>query len=192
MKNIEGDILETKEWKFSGCSIKEVYLCDQPDFKGNCSKVSDEKSQEYTCQPNYYFTNNTSLSGIKSIKFVWRSPGLYLYDGTGMQAQDVSKTPKYLVSSVKNLNDIGFDNAAQSSQFIWPETETAEEDVSYLGAVFFDSINYSGRCSLEIMNREDLGVATSIGRNTLSSVILFSQNQVSESKDLGDIVFTVI
>jgi len=53
-----------------------------------------------------------------------------------MQAQDVSKTPKYLVSSVKNLNDIGFDNAAQSSQFIWPETETAEEDVSYLGAVF--------------------------------------------------------
>jgi len=33
MKNIEGDILETKEWKFSGCSIKEVYLCDQPDLK---------------------------------------------------------------------------------------------------------------------------------------------------------------
>jgi len=90
------------------------------------------------------------------------------------------------------MNSLGFDNAAQSSQFIWPATETANEDDTYYGAVFFDSINYSGRCSLEIMNREDLGEANSIGRNTLSSVILFTQNQVSESKDLGDIIFTTI
>lgn len=189
MKNIEGEIIETKGWKFSGCSIKEVYLCSQPDFKGTCLKVSDERSQDYTCQPNYQFTDNTSLSGVKSIKFVWRSPGLYLYDSTGMQAQDITKSPKYLVSSVKNMNSLEFDNAAQSSQFIWPATETAGEDDTYYGAVFFDSINYSGRCSLEIMNREDLGEPNSIGRNTLSSVVLFTQNQVSESKDLGDIVF---
>jgi len=188
MTNIEGNIIETKAWAFSGCLLKEAYLCTQPDFKGTCTKVSDAKSQDYTCQPDYQFTDSTSLSGIKSIKFVWRSPGVYLYDKVGLESQDVSRSPKNLGSNIKNLNDIGFDNTAQSAQFIWPETETVEEDPIQYGVILFESINYSGKCSLGFINQEDMGAANSIGRNTLSSAIVFTMSEVEVSKDLGDIV----
>ncbi len=188
VSNIEGDVIETKGWVFSGCLVKEVYLCTQPGFKGTCTKVSDPKSQNFTCQPNYQFTNGTSLSGVKSVKFVWRSPGVYLYDNINFEPNDLSKSPKHLGSNIKNMNDVGFDNMAQSYQLIFPETETAEEIPIYYGAVFFDSFNYSGKCSLEIMNQKDLGVPTSIGRNTLSSAIVFTQKETDTLKDLGDIV----
>jgi hypothetical protein len=188
ISNIEGDIIETKGWVFSGCLLKEAYLCSQPNFKGTCTKVSDPKSQDYTCQPDYQFTNNTSLSGTKSIRFVWRSPGVYLYDNINLESKDVSKSPKSFNSNIQNLSDVGFDNTAQSAQFIWPETETAEEDPIQYGAVFFESINYSGKCSLGFINQEDMGAYYSIGRNVLSSAIVFTMSEVEVSKDLGDIV----
>ncbi|MDD3170180.1 MAG: pilin [Candidatus Paceibacterota bacterium] len=191
ISNIEGQIVETKGWKFSGCLMKEAYLCSEPDFKGSCVKVSDPKSQSYTCQPDYQFTNDTSLSGIKSIKFVWRSPGVYLYDNTNFNSQDLGRSPKSFNSNIKNLNDVGFDNLAQSAQFIFPKTETAEEMPTTYGVILFDSINYSGKCSLELVNQPDLavpGILTPIGRNTASSVIVFTEKESDVSKDLGDIV----
>jgi hypothetical protein len=99
MTNIEGDIIETKEWMFSGCLLKEAYLCTAPYFKGTCTKVSDPKSQDYTCQPDYQFTNDTSLSGTKSIKFVWRSPGVYLYDSLNFGSRDVGKVRRVLTAT---------------------------------------------------------------------------------------------
>jgi len=110
IKNIEGEIIETKEWSFSGCLLKEAYFCSEPDFRGACNKVSDPKSQYYTCQPNYEFKNSTSLNGIKSIRFVWRSPGVYLYNSTGFESSDLNKSPKVLSSNIKSLNDIGLNN----------------------------------------------------------------------------------
>jgi hypothetical protein len=164
-ENIGYDILATEEWTMSSDSILQVYIYSEPYYKGTVTAV------------NY----KGDISGAKSLRFVWKKIGIYLYNGTNFTTsiENDSSAPLYLSTSAAKLSDSKFDNVASSIKVVNPANDTGTANDVFYHAVVFDEDNFRGNCSLVLGEQiPSLGTYSSyyptpIGENAASSVVIY-------------------
>jgi len=175
--NIGYDIETTLDWDFPADTLSAVYTYPEKDFGGTPTEIS--------CANGGCSGKSGEIKGAKSIYFLWKSPGLYLYDLPNFQSGP-GKKPIFLPSSIKKLTDKEFNKTASSIKIVDPDP--TKENVKYQ-AIVFAGPNHTGACSFLAESSPDLSVPiggsypTPIGNKELSSVIItkFSMDQIANS-----------
>lgn len=171
-----GEITSTLDWNFLANSLLSVYTYSGENYTGTLT--------EFSCENGGCSGNFGDISGSKSIYFLWRSVGLYLFDQPGFKPG--SKMPLPLSSSISNLaSGTGFDNLASSIKIVNPDQT---KETSFYQAIVFDGPNWTGKCSFLAQSISDLNTAaggyypTPIKNGTLSSLIV-AKTVVSQDPD---------
>ncbi|MFA5714154.1 MAG: pilin [Candidatus Paceibacterota bacterium] len=175
MSKIGYNIQGTLEWNFQPDSLLAVYTYSEEGFTGT--------RQEFSCEAG---CTSGEISGAKSIFFLWKKAGLYLYDGLNYTI-NTKPFPLYTEDGIYNLSEKSFDNSTSSIKILNPDQ--SKEKINYQAIVFTDP-NYSGSCSFLAQNVPNMnsGVGgyypTPIKNNTLSSLIIIRQ-PVPDLPDVG-------
>jgi len=160
-----GEIVSTLDWNFLKDTLLSVYTYSGENFTGTMT--------EFSCENGGCSGNFGDISGAQSIYFLWKTPGLYLFNQTNYKPGSIF--PILASSSIDNLSSVGFDNLASSIKIINPNPG---KDNSYYQGIVFDGPNYTGKCSFLAKNISDLSVdgggyyPTPIKNGTLSSIIV--------------------
>jgi len=180
--------------------LTEIYIYDQPDYKGNKQRIVNLRKG---------FVTTTSFTTIESVYFLKKEPGLYLYDETNFEIGDDFPYPFYFTRNVdltaykKGL----FNNKAESLMIIDPSTST------HYGAVLFSEF-FSGNCGILITETNvcnstetgtyDLSAAKTesdppgcalystywgFGKNMVSSVLTFITRPGQNVGYVGEVIF---
>jgi len=183
---INYDILGTKneeKWNFPEGSLLNVYTYSEPNFKGE-RKVFD------------FFDTDTysgDITGAKSIYFVRKSPGIYLYNETNFQLGSQQQSPLGTLDNYSYFESQINDNI--SSIYIVDNSSDIEASDYYkYSVVAFTEAGYRGRCALINNSINDLDSPVSenytdkIGSNTISSIII---NRLLDPKieNRGEVIF---
>ncbi|MFA5232221.1 MAG: pilin [Candidatus Paceibacterota bacterium] len=145
------------EWISSPEDLPAIYVYAEENFKGVPVEIKNG--------------NSSSVSRGSSIAFLWKTAGVYLYDGTNYQLSKKS-FPLPVKFDQPSLGGNSFDNITQSIKITQPE------GASVLGAILFSEPDYRGTCSWILGDTPDLSQARgeennpALGNNILSSLIL--------------------
>jgi hypothetical protein len=175
MSKIGYDIQSTLEWNFEPDSLLAVYTYSGEGFTGT--------RQEFSCESG---CSSGEISGAKSIFFLWKKSGLYLYDSVNY-AINTKSFPLYTEDSISNLAEKSFDNSTSSIKILNPDQ--SKEKINYQAILFTDP-NYSGSCSFLAKNVSNMnsGVdgyySVPLKNNTLSSLMIVRQ-PVPDLPDVG-------
>jgi hypothetical protein len=159
-----GEITSTLDWNFLPDSLLSVYAYSEKNYTGT--------KTEFSCSDGGCSGNFGDISGAKSIYFLWKNAGMYLFNQANFSFD--GKLPYFTSSSIINLATVAFDNTTGSIKIVNP---TSTEEYSYQGVVF-DGPNYTGKCSFLAQSVSDLGVSvggyypTPIQKGSLSSIII--------------------
>lgn len=157
------DIVKTEknftgiEWLSSPEDLPAIYVYAEENFKGVPVEIKNGGS--------------SPVSQGSSVAFLWKTAGVYLYDGTNYQLSKKS-APSPVKFDQPSLGDSSFDNITQSIKITQPE------EGSSFGAVLFSESDYRGACSWILGDTPDLSQARgeennpALGNNILSSLIL--------------------
>lgn len=161
-----GEITSTLDWNFLPNTLLSVYVYSEEDYKGTMT--------EFSCENGGCSGNFGDITGSKSIYFLPRSVGLYLFDQPDFKPG--SKMPFSTSVSISNMSaGTGFDNLASSIKIVNPDPA---QDTTFYQAIVFDGPNWTGKCSFLAQNAKDLNTAmggyypTPIKNGTLSSIVV--------------------
>jgi hypothetical protein len=190
----KGEISETiintvSPWNFPAGYLLKAYTYSESNFKGN---ITEFICEETTCSGN--------IAGAKSIYFVEKKPGVYLYDGENLKPTNpaVKGYPLFAASSIPDLSKTNnFDNFTKSIDIVDP-VSSDEKRVKYIAIVFNDQ-NYQGRCAFIAQNISTSLDSTAVspyytdkvGNDTISSVIIAKSiiDPSTISKKRGEVIF---
>jgi len=156
----------TLDWNFQADTLLAVYTYSGENFTGTRTEFSCENGG---CSGRFGDIPNTT----QSVFFLWKNPGLYLYDQPDYKL-GVKAHPLFLSSSNPNLATQDFDNFTSSIRIMDPKPE---EKTAYQ-AIVFTAPNYTGNCSFLAQSAPSMENAmggyypTPIKNNTLSSLII--------------------
>jgi len=179
-------IESTSEWNFPADTLLAVYAFTGENYTGT--------KTEYSCENGGCSGNFGNISGAKSIYFLKKQPGFYLYDQADYKTS-AKPYPYYLSNSIPDLGE--FSNFTSSIKKVDPNP--AVDNSAYLGIAFTDT-SYTGACSLVGENVSNMnGPATAkytspIQTNSMSSMIVtkgsLDSNVISPDKG-GIILYSV-
>jgi len=147
------------EWISSQEDLPAIYVYADKDFKGVPAEIKNGSS--------------SSIPLGSSVAFLWKTAGVYLYDGTNYQLNEKS-APLAVKFDQPSLGGSSFDNVARSIKITQPEEGSA------LGAILFSEADYRGTCSWILGEIPDLGQVRgeennpALGNGILSSMILLN------------------
>ncbi len=150
------EISQTLRWYVDTNTLYKVYTYSDKNYGGTITDVP----------------MGGNILGAKSIFFMTKQPGLYLFDSIGMMPKD-KPYPQLVSNSVSNLSSLQWDNLTSSIHIIQPSSDMS---VMYQGVAFEDP-EYGGKCSFVGGDINDMSAAqggyypTPIGR-TLSSLVI--------------------
>jgi hypothetical protein len=156
-------IESTLNWNFPADTLLAVYTYTEDNFTGD--------GKEFSCEEGGCSGKFREISGSKSIYFVWKNPGFYLYDQTDYKL-GTKPYPLFVSSNSKKLGN--FDNLTSSIKKVNPNPEKEKND--YIAVVFADP-NYKGACSFLADNVKNMSspvgrYSTPINNGQLSSIIV--------------------
>lgn len=177
---IEYDIIETinsDSWNFQPGSILKAYAFSEENYKGDVTSFDFSDGSSYGGE----IPGNT-----KSIYFLKRYQGIYLYDDTEYKIKD--NLPFYTSTSVPDLTSVGFDNITSSIDFL-------NAPGAYYSAVLFTGPQYTGRCayvgtSHTKLSSESLewNYTDNLGNDSVSSIII-NKTTSNSSVPRGEVIF---
>lgn len=160
-----GEITSTIDWNFLPDTILKVYAFSGENYTGT--------KKEFSCENGGCSGNFGDISGAKSIYFLLKNSGMYLFNQPNFSFE--GKFPYFTGSSIINLAVVDFDNLASSIKIVDPDP--TKDKYAYQGIVF-DGPNYTGKCSFLAQSVPNLGTSlggfypTNIGNGSLSSMIV--------------------
>ncbi len=180
---IEYDIVKTineSKWNFPSGTILEAFVYEGENYTGARRTFKMDVSGNIS----------GDISGAKSIYFLRKYNGFYLYDAENYNLGS-SPYPFYTSTDVSNLASFNFNNKTQSIRIVH------DEERERYRAVAFASPNYEGFCSLIGEDKESLNVgpidmfrfSEIIGNNTISSLIVKKEDLTLDNIDRGYVVF---
>ena len=182
--------IEDKGENFTPCSLKAAIGFKKENYKGEPSILFDDQSSEYCKDPQ-----KVRLGGYKSMKFIGKQDGAYLYDKTEYELEDDSLGPLYFDAGSGDLGLSSFDNKTKSiniiSNYYQKNPSGQESDGVYRGAVLFENPGYRGKSVVVDSNNELLKQSNAEGNKTdltgkISSLISFKKTlQNDPSKNSG-------
>jgi hypothetical protein len=114
-------------------SLLEVYVYDKEGFGGTKERIKNPGAGATSSIPD-------SISQVKSIWFLWRIPGLYLYDGTSSEYSLINfPYPGYVGNTTVNLGE--WNDKINQIRIVDPSNE-----VHYGAVVFSDKLD--GKCAI--------------------------------------------
>ncbi len=160
--NIAYDIKSTLKWFVGADTLYKVYIYSGSNFTGTVTDVA---------------LGSGDISGAKSIYFIKRQSGFYLFNGTNYQVGS-QPTPFYVPGTIDlNASNGTFDNLTKSMDIVNPSEMIKEH------AVVFSDPKERGTCSfVGGQPVPDMGTAdgpyypSPIGNNTLSSMVVFKED----------------
>lgn len=153
------------EFRSSEDKLYSVFVCSQEVF-------DEEKSREIKNDGGTHSANN-----VKSIRFLWNKPGVYLY---AKPSYGTPPIPLFLQSSTNYLKD--FDNEIKSIRI-----KDAENEFSFL-AILFSEISFEGENGIGVAIKDSSNldnVKNDISSIDVSRVIPLNQ----ASADGGEVIF---
>ena len=146
--NIDGEINpDLTEWMFKEGELKEVWVFDDHDFKGN-SIILFQDNDPINSEP---LNPNPMPKNIKSIFILRKNPGLYLYDKIDWGIE--TNPPLFVgLKDFSDLNNVylysnySINYSDKTCSYLLIKNKENEE-LNY-GAVLFEDTNYSGKCLL--------------------------------------------
>lgn len=133
ISKIDYSIESTLDWNFPEDTILAVYTYSGENYSG--------VRTEYSCENGGCSGKFGEISGAKSIYFLKKQEGFYLFDQTDYKL-GVKAYPYHLSTSVSDLGE--FNNFTSSIKRVDPDPEV--DNSAYLGIAFSDP-NYRGACS---------------------------------------------
>jgi len=177
---IEYDIVETvnsDSWNFQPGSILKAYAFSEEGYSGDVTSFDFSDGSSYGGE----IPGNT-----KSIYFLKRYQGVYLYDDTEYKIKD--NLPLYTSTSVPDLTSLEFNNIASSIDFL--DAPGAE-----YSAVLFTGPKYTGRCAYVGLSQTglssqplDWSYTDNLGNNAVSSIII-NKSTSNSSVPRGEVIF---
>jgi hypothetical protein len=215
----EGDTVEdgTAKASFGKCLLREAIAYSGKNFTESKKVIfKDETVSDADCPS----ADNLSLEGAKSIRFVYKQNGAYLYD-TGIVNKENSSSaplsknektellsPYYFKVGSSNFNDMQINDKIDTIEFASSEMSTegtSTEDESnkafgnFYAAILFSESNQRGKCLYvspdnNSLVRTDKALEEEIDiRDDVSSMIIFkSPLSTFSSHDLGNIVLYAV
>jgi hypothetical protein len=164
ISSISYSIASTVEWNFPADTLLAVYTFSGENYTGT--------KTEYSCENGGCSGSFGDISGVKSIYFLKKEAGFYLYDQVNYKTS-AKPYPYHLSTSIPDLGE--FSNFTGSIKKIDPNP--AVDNSAYLGIGFTDP-NYTGACTFIGENVSNMnGPATEkytspIQTNSMSSMIV--------------------
>lgn len=181
---IDYEIMSTENsggWNFPPDSLLKVYAFSEENYKGTRTTFDFTNSETYS----------GDITGAKSVYFLKKNLGIYLYDAPQYNLSPDKTYPHLITDNVDSLVSANFDKKAQSIQIIQGETEKYR-------AIAFTSQNHEGVCSLigdSVGNLSSWPIDSKkyserLGNNAVSSLVVKKEiTNLDAAIDRGYIVF---
>jgi len=185
---IKDVIISTKSWNFPDKYLLKAYTYSEPNFKGT---ITEFDCGETSC--------SGEIAGAKSIYFLKKEPGIYLYDGENLEPTNpaVKGYPLFASSSIPDLSKTNsFDNFTKSIDIVNPPSSD-NRLITYVAIVFKDQ-SYQGRCAFvgqDILNLSNTAVSPyytdKVGNNSISSIIVAKSvlDPTTVAQERGEVIF---